>query len=96
MSRRSARRRAQPCGCAAQLIALRRAELFDPSPVYTRLAGPPGTWIYRTGALTVMANFTDEPIALPKRLEDVVLATDELKEPVRSLPAWAGVVVRTG
>jgi alpha-glucosidase len=46
------------------LIALRRAEFGGQLASYTQLPAPPGVWAYRTGGLTVVANFTDEAVRL--------------------------------
>jgi alpha-glucosidase len=87
------------------LIALRRAEFGGRLASYTQLPGPPGLWAYRTsgrsGDLTVAANFSDEPLAWPEPVGEVLLATDAAAAaPGRAegrawLGPWAGVVARS-
>jgi len=77
------------------LLALRRAELAGQIAGYTRLPGPGGTWVYRSGNLTVALNFSGEPVTLPGPAAPVLLATAGPAEP-GSLPPWTGVITRAG
>jgi alpha-glucosidase len=88
------------------LIALRRAEFRGQLASYTPLAGPPGLWAYRTsgrgGDLTVAANFSKEPVALPEAVGEVLVTTDRAGAGPSAahgpalLGPWAGVVARSG
>ena len=66
-SRNVAAQRADPASTlhlCRDLIALRRAEFAGQLASYTQLDAPAGVWAYRTGRLTVVANFTGSPVSL--------------------------------
>src|SRR5262249_35983353 len=79
------------------LLALRRADSAGRIAGYQALPGPPGLWAYRTGGLTVLANFSDRPLDPPDPGGTVVLSS---QGPVQragagiTLAPWQGVVTR--
>jgi len=80
------------------LLALRRADSGGQIADYQALPAPPGVWAYRAGGLTVLANFSGQPLALPDPGGTVVLSS---QGPVQragaglTLAPWQGVVIRT-
>jgi|SRR5579859_1242755 len=76
------------------LLALRRAEFAGRIASYEHKPSPSGTWIYRSGALTVAANFTSDPVTLPGPLGEILIATSGQPAPDGVLPPWAGVITR--
>jgi alpha-glucosidase len=79
------------------LLALRRAELGGTLAPCEMLPAPEGQWAYRTGGLTVAANFSDQPAALPDSAGEILLSTaGETLPGGGSLGPWEGVIARTG
>jgi hypothetical protein len=81
------------------LLALRRATLGGRIAGYQALPAPPGLWAYRTGSLTVLANFSDRPVSPPGPAGAVVLSTQGPARPAAgplTLAPWQGVVARPG
>lgn len=79
------------------LLALRRSEFAGRVPRYERLAAPGGIWRYRTGTLTVTANFSPDPVALPGPAGQIVVATGGTGRagvPAGILGPWQGIVSR--
>jgi len=82
------------------LLAMRRAELGGRLASYTQLPSPPGLWIYQTGGLTVLANFTGSPVRMAEpvaELGEVLISTARAGEAAEAgvLGPWAGIVART-
>ena len=78
------------------LIALRRAAFAGQVAGYERLPAPPGVWAYRSGPLMVTANFTGQPVPLPDRPGEVLLATGAAGAAGPGLGPWQGLVARAG
>ncbi len=78
------------------LLALRRAELAGAIAPYELLQADGGLWAYRTGRLTVAANFSDQPAALPGPAGEILLSTaGEPPSPSGPLGPGQGVIART-
>jgi alpha-glucosidase len=82
------------------LLALRRAEFGGQLASYTPLPSPRGMWIYQTGGLTVVANFTGSPVRLAEplaELGEVLVSTSPAGEAEEAgvLGPWSGIVART-
>ncbi len=77
------------------LLDLRRAEFAGTVARYEMLPAPEGQWAYRVGGLTVVANFSGWPAALPCPAGEVLLSTAERPSPRAPLGAWEGVISRT-
>jgi alpha-glucosidase len=77
------------------LLALRRAELAGTVGRYEALPAPEGQWAYRTGGLTVLANFSGRPAALPCRAGEVLLSTAGRSSAGAPLGPWEGIIART-
>jgi alpha-glucosidase len=77
------------------LLALRRAEFAGTIADYETLPAAQGQWAYRVGGLTVAANFSDQPAALPGPV-GAVLLTSSGAEPAADqvLGPWQGIVAR--
>ena len=77
------------------LIALRRTGFGGLVAAYERLPAPPGVWAYRSGALLVTANFSDQPVPLPEGSGEVLATTDPGAEAgTAPLGPWQGRVGR--
>ena len=107
-TRNVAAERADPASAlhlCRDLLALRRAEFGGQLASYTQLPSPPGLWVYQTGGLTVLANFTGAPVRLAKPLAELGELGDVLISSDRSGPGqtgeagvlapWSGIVART-
>ena len=68
---RGAGRSGVGAGLCRDLLALRRAEFGGRLASYTQLPSPPGLWVYQTGRLTVLANFTGSPVRLAEPLAEL-------------------------
>jgi alpha-glucosidase len=80
--------------CAA-LLALRRAELGGQVARYEVVSAAGGLWCYRVGGLTVAANFSDTPAAVPGPVGETLLRTGgELPSAAGTLAPWEGIVTR--
>jgi glycosidase len=78
------------------LLALRRAEFSGEIAPYELLTADSGLWAYRAGGLTVVANLSDQPVALPGSAGEILLSTAaEPPAPGAPLGAWQGVIART-
>ena len=82
------------------LVRLRRAEFGGRLASYTQLPGQPGLWVYQTGGLTVLANFTGSPVRLAEpvaELGEVLVSTAPAGEAAEAgvLAPWSGIVART-
>lgn len=79
------------------LLALRREDSGGRIAGYQALPAPPGAWAYRTGGLTVLANFSGRPLVLPDPGGTVALST---QGPVQrngagiALAPWQGIIAR--
>jgi alpha-glucosidase len=83
-----------------ELLALRRAEFGGTLASYTQLPSPPGLWVYQTGRLTVLANFTGSPVRLAEplaELGEVLVSTSPAGEAAEAgvLGPWSGIIART-
>ena len=74
------------------LLALRRREFGGRLVSYEQLPGPAGVWLYRSGDLTVAANFTGQPVPLPALAGDVLLRTEPGGVHAGAEPGSAGTV----
>ena len=78
------------------LLALRRAEFRGAIVPYELLTADRGLWAYRAGGLTVAANLSDQPAALPGPADEILLSTAaEPPAPGAPLGPWQGVIART-
>jgi alpha-glucosidase len=83
-----------------ELLALRRAEFGGRLASYTQLPSQPGLWVYQTGRLTVLTNFTGSPVRLAEpvaELGEVLVSTAPAGEAAEAgvLGPWSGIVART-
>jgi alpha-glucosidase len=78
-----------------RLLALRRAEFAGVVPPCERLPATGGQWAYRVGGLTVAANFSDQPAALPGAVGEVLLSTGTSTSAGGPLGPWEGLIART-
>src|SRR6185437_11466744 len=68
-----------------RLIALRRAEFGGRSSRYEQLPSAENCWSYRVGPVTVLANFSGEPLAaLPRSARSCLPATERNRRPANS------------
>jgi alpha-glucosidase len=102
-SRNVAAEQADPSSVLAlcrELLALRRAEFGGRLASYTQLPSPPGLWVYQTGRLTVLANFTGSPVRLAEplaELGEVLVSTSPAGEAAEAgvLGPWSGIIAQT-
>jgi alpha-glucosidase len=82
-----------------ELLALRRAEFAGQLASYTQLDAPAGVWAYRTGRLTVVANFTGSPVSLAEAggvAGEVLIRSDSAAGAgADQVGPWAGVIARS-
>ena len=81
------------------LLALRREESAGQIAGYAQLPAPPGVWAYRSGALLVAANFSEESVTLDGTFDEALLTTvPENRDGAvgRRLGPWQGLVARPG
>jgi len=79
------------------LIALRRAELSGRVAAYQQLPAPDGQWSYRAGDLTVVANFSDQPVPVTGLTGEILLRTGPADQPPPGgvvLGPWEGLIAR--
>ena len=82
-----------------ELLRLRRAEFGGALASYTQLPSPAGLWVYQTGGLTVLANFTGSPVRLTEplaELGEVLVSTAPAGAAAEAgrLAPWSGMVAR--
>ena len=79
-----------------RLLALRRAELGGGVADFENLAVTEGVWAYRTGSVTVAANFTGQPAEIPAATGEVLLTTSAEHAPPSPglLRPWEGLITR--
>ena len=87
------------------LLALRRREFGGRLVSYEQRSGQAGVWLYRSGDLTVAANFTGQPVPLPALGGEVLLRTEPQGASgtvpgtdagdAELLGPWAGLVARS-
>jgi len=78
------------------LLALRRAEFRGTIVPYEPLTADGGLWAYRAGPLTVAANLSDQPAALPGPAGEILLSTAARPpSPGAPLGPWQGFIART-
>jgi alpha-glucosidase len=81
------------------LIRLRKAEFGGRIGDYRALPAPPGVWAYRTGTLTVLGNFSGEPVSCDAPGGEVLLAssggTAGPFDGRLTLTPWQGVLLRS-
>ncbi len=102
-TRNVAAERAGPSSVLAlcrDLLALRRTEFGGRLASYTQLPSPPGLWVYQTGGLTVLANFTGSAVRLAQplaELGEVLISTSPAGEAAEAgvLGPWSGIIART-
>jgi len=87
-------------GLCRELLRIRRAEFGGQVVGYQPLAAPPGGWAYRAGDLTVLANFSDRPVACQDPGGPVLLSTTGAAPAAGDgaglvLAPWQGIVART-
>jgi alpha-glucosidase len=77
------------------LLALRRAELGGQIAAYERLPATDGVWAYRTGGLTVAANFSDTPLDAPGPPGEILLSTTSgAPSATGVIGPWQGTIAR--
>jgi alpha-glucosidase len=85
------------CFCR-DLLRLRRAEQGGRIAGYQARPAPPQVWAYRAGGLTVLGNFSDDPVACPDPGAAVIATTAEPPRPAAGqvmLAPWQGVITRS-
>jgi glycosidase len=78
------------------LIRLRKAEFGGQIAAYQALPAPPGVWAYRAGPLTVVGNFSGQPVSHDAPAT-MLLSTSGPPEPAAgsiTLAPWQGVILR--
>jgi oligo-1,6-glucosidase len=86
------------CLCR-DLLTLRRAGLGGRVAGYQALPAPPGVWAYRTGELTVLANFSGRAATCADPGGEVLISTQGPARPGPggiTLAPWQGIVARAG
>jgi alpha-glucosidase len=84
---------------ARRLLALRRETLSAGPRAYRRLPGPPGSWVYASGSVTVALNLSGEGLVVDLPDGQVLLSSrGEARAGDRHhfLRPWEAVVMQTG
>jgi alpha-glucosidase len=76
------------------LLALRHAELGGAVASFQSLPAPPGQWAYQVGDLTVLTNFSDQPVTMPVPVGEILLVSSGVGPDGTVLRPWEGIVAR--
>jgi alpha-glucosidase len=83
------------------LLRLRKAEFGGQIVQYQALDTPPGAWAYQAGTLTVVGNFSSQPVSCDVPAGTVVVSTSSPAEPAPppsgglTLAPWQGVILKS-